>query len=145
MSTKKLSREQAPETTAPKGRGKASARNAPLMGNSHTEFTGAELERLADAVWQHGRVMPDADAAIWRQDACGAWMRRDHFGHEASEFGWKIEKVSAQGPGSTGLLRPFNQRNRFDIANGRPQCDIIADRSNISAEQHAGPPRNKPP
>lgn len=35
----------------------------------------ARNEPLIDAVWQHGRAMPEADAAHWRQDACGAWMR----------------------------------------------------------------------
>jgi hypothetical protein len=45
----------------------------------------------------------DGSVSFWRpgaedwapaQDACGAWMRREHFGHEASEFGWKIERVA---------------------------------------------------
>jgi hypothetical protein len=48
---------------------------------------------LVEAVWAHGRTMPEADAAHWRQDACGAWMRREHFGREDSEFGWKMERV----------------------------------------------------
>jgi hypothetical protein len=96
-------------------------------------------------VWQHGGVMPDADPATWRQDACGAWMLREHFGHEASEFGWNIERVREGAPGDAGLLRPFNCRNGYDIANGRPVCNVTADRSNIPAGRSAAAPRNKAP
>ena len=49
--------------------------------------------KIIDAAWEHGRVMPEADAANWRQDACGAWIRRTQFGEEHSEFGWKIEQI----------------------------------------------------
>ena len=98
---------------------------------------------LIDAVWQHGRVMPEADAAIWRQDECGAWMRREHFGREDSEFGWKMEKVSTAASDTPDSLRPFNVRNRYDIGTGRAQCRTRADRSNIPAEKYARPPRNR--
>ena len=99
---------------------------------------------LHDAVWEHGRVMPEADAALWRQDACGAWMQRDHFGREDSDFGWKMEKVSAGGSDAPENLRPFNLRNRYDIANARPHCRMTADRSDVPAEKYARPPRNRP-
>jgi hypothetical protein len=113
------------------------------MGDSETDFTQEELERIVEQVWQHGRVMPEADGSVWRQDACGAWMMREHFGRADSEFGWKIEKIAPAGEGKSGLLRPFNWRNDFDIANGRPHCGITADRTHVPAERIAGPPRNK--
>ena len=103
----------------------------------------AQGPELAQAVWAHGRVMPEADAAHWRQDACGAWMRREHLGREDSEFGWKMERVSVGGPDSPGNLRPFNLRNHYDLANGRQQCRLTADRSNVPAEKYASPPRNR--
>jgi len=98
---------------------------------------------LIDAVWEHGRVLPEADSMLWRQDACGAWMRRDCFGRENSEFGWKIEKVSSGDAHTAESLRPFNVRNFFDIASGRPHCRTTADRSNVPAEKYARPPRNR--
>jgi hypothetical protein len=100
-------------------------------------------EALVDAVWQHGRVMPEMDASVWRQDACGAWMRREHFGHEASEFGWKMEKVAPGAGDDAERLRPFHLHNSYDIANGRPHCRTTADRSNVPAEKYARPPRNR--
>jgi hypothetical protein len=98
---------------------------------------------LIEAVWAHGRVMPEADAAHWRQDACGAWMRREHFSREDSEFGWKLEKIFPGGGESVENLRPFHWRNRYDISSGRPHCRVSADRSNVPAEKYANPPRNR--
>ncbi len=129
---------------APKDRG-GPAPAQPFPGDSETEFTAAELERIVDDVWQHGRVMPEADGAVWRQDACGAWMMREHFGRADSEFGWKIERVAVESEGKPGLLRPFHWRNDFDVANRRPHCGITADRSHVPAERQAVPPRNKRP
>jgi len=129
---------------SPDGSGKAARLRAGLP-DSETHFTEDELERLVEDVWQHGRVMSEADGSMWRQDACGAWMMREHFGRADSEFGWKIEKTAPEGDGVSGRLRPFHWRNAFDIANGRPHCAITADRSNLPAERQAGPPRNKRP
>jgi hypothetical protein len=95
---------------------------------------------LIEAVWQHGRVMPEADPSLWRQDSCGAWMRRDHFERKDSAFGWKVEKISS---GDSESLRPFNLGNHFDIAIGRPHCRVTADRSSVPAEKYARPPRNR--
>jgi hypothetical protein len=99
---------------------------------------------LIDAVWQRGRVVPEADEMHWRQDACGAWMRRDHFGRGDSEFGWKAEKISTGEAATADTMRPFNVHNHYDIANGRPHCRMTADRSNVPAEKYARPPRNRP-
>lgn len=103
----------------------------------------APSRELIEAVWGHGRAVPEADAAQWRQDACGAWMRREHFGREDGEFGWKMERVSPGGADSPESLRPFNLRNHYDIANGRQHCRVTADRSNVPAEKYARPPRNR--
>lgn len=98
---------------------------------------------LIEAVWQHGRVMPEADPQHWRQDECGAWMRREHFGHEDSEFGWKAESVVAGAPPSVQTLRPFHCRNGYDLENGSLRRRVSADRSNVPAEKYASPPRNR--
>lgn len=97
---------------------------------------------LIAAVWQQGRVMSE-DPAQWRQDTCGAWMRREHYGREDSEFGWKLVNITADGEDTADNLRPFHWRNDYDIANGRARCRVAADRSNIPAERYATPPRNR--
>jgi len=98
---------------------------------------------LIDIIWQHGRVMPEADPAMWRQDECGAWMRRDQFERRDSPFGWKVERVSSSSDSEN--LRPFNLANHYDIANGEAHCRLTADRSGVPAEKYARPPRNRAP
>lgn len=100
-------------------------------------------KELVDAVWEQGRTLPEADPALWRQDACGAWMRRDQYGQESADFGWKAEKVTPGGADAPENLRPFHWRNRYDVAAGRPQCRLCADRSGVPAEKYATPPRNR--
>jgi hypothetical protein len=100
-------------------------------------------EESIEGVWQHGRVMPDADPAVWRQDACGAWIRRGQFGDSHSEFGWKIEKVAGGAPDTLENLRPFHWRNHFDIAGNKSHCQVKADRVGEPAGEYARPPRNR--
>jgi hypothetical protein len=98
---------------------------------------------LLDSVWEHGRAVLEADASIWRQDACGAWMRRDQLDHESAEFGWSIRNVSIGGADTPENLRPFHCRNVFDAASNRPHCRMTADRTGIAAGEYASPPRNR--
>ena len=79
----------------------------------------------------------------WRQDACSAWMRREHFGREDSESGWSLEKISPAAEATPDNLRPFNVHNHYDVGNGRPLCRMTADRSDVPAEKYAVPPRNR--
>jgi hypothetical protein len=143
MSSRKSSPDSHP--LAPKTRRSAARSRELYAGDSETHFTPTELARIVDEVWEHGRVMPEADSAAWRQDQCGAWIMREHFGREDSEFGWKIERVALEGATKGSMLRPFNCRNGFDLANGRAHCGITADRTSVPAERQAGPPRNKRP
>jgi len=136
-------------------------RKTALRGNSETRFTRAELEQLVslstqdlgaerrglrseliEAAWEHGRVAPEADASIWRQDECGAWMRREQIGRQ-TEFGWKIRSVSTRAEQTADDLRPFHWRNDFDIAGGEPRCSVTADHSGVPGEEQVRPPRNR--
>src|SRR3989304_2814660 len=73
-----------------------------------------------ETAWEHGRTMPEADPSVWRQDACGAWIRRDQLGRESSEFGWKIENIAGGGGGTGPPLRPFPCRHPLRAAKRRP-------------------------
>lgn len=101
-----------------------------------------ERDRIETA-WEHGRTLPEADPAVWRQDACGAWIRRDQFSREQSEFGWKIEDLANGEPGTPPVLRPFHCRNRYDPANRKVHCEIRADRAGVPSGEFAAPPRNR--
>ena len=98
--------------------------------------------RLVEAAWNHGRVMPEADPVHWRQDECGAWMCREHYGREG-DFGWKIARVKLDSEETAESVRPFHWRNGYDIGSGGPQCAVTADRAGVPAEKYARPPRNR--
>jgi hypothetical protein len=98
---------------------------------------------VIEKVWQHGRAVTEADPVTWRQDACGAWMRWEHFGSEHCEFGWKIESIVAGVTDADTSLRPFHWRNRFDVSSNRPHCQVTADRASVAAGELASPPRNR--
>lgn len=99
---------------------------------------------LIEKVWLHGRELPETDGATWRQDECGAWIRRDQFGHEQAEFGWKIERVAlGPTPDAAQGLRPFHCRNRYDLANGRAHCRVTADRTGTPGAASVRAPRNR--
>jgi hypothetical protein len=130
-------------------------------GNYKMQLTKAELEDLlresarrrhhhdparssplAEAAWEHGRVMPEADPSRWRQDSCGAWIHRMQLGRQ-TEFGWKVVTTSPDSTLTPRDVFPFHWRNAYDIANGRARCSTVADRSGVAGELHAGPPRNR--
>lgn len=96
-----------------------------------------------DQVWQHGRVMTDLDPALWRRDECGAWMRREHYGRESSEFGWRIVNVSLGGPDTAENLRPLQHANRYDRGERRAHCKVTADQTGSPAPARVREPSNR--
>ena len=99
-------------------------------------------ETIVQAVWEHGRAAPDRDADLWRKDQCGAWLHREQYNNEKSEYGWKILKVVAGAGSDIDQLQPFHCGNAFDIANGRAQCRVTADRAGLAPGQSVDQPRN---
>jgi hypothetical protein len=100
-------------------------------------------EELVETVWRQARLVPEADATVWRQDVCGAWIRRDQFGHEDAEFGWTIENVSGGGADTPQNLRAFHVRNHFEQGGQKPHCHATADRTGVPAGEYVTPPRNR--
>jgi len=100
-------------------------------------------DEVVQQVWERARASADQDAAVWRQDQCGAWMRREHYGRDNSEFGWKVESTTAGGPETTGNLGAFNMANSFDRAQGRARCRMVSDRADQHPWEHASGPRNR--
>lgn len=101
-------------------------------------------EDLIQRVWQKGRATPERDQDEWRKDQCGAWMRREQYGGETAEFGWKIENVSIGGGDELANLKPFHWRNAFDRNTHQPRCHVTADREHVSPTAVLGKPANRP-
>lgn len=102
-------------------------------------------QQIIQSVWEKGRVIAGQDPAEWRQDACGAWMRRAQYGHESLEYGWKIENVLPGGAAEPENLRPFHTKNSYDVSAGRAHCRVTADQKHVDPhERLASAPRNQP-
>ena len=86
--------------------------------------------------------MPNRNSDVWRQDRCGAWLHREQYKNDKSEYGWKILKVAAGGGDDIDRLQPFHCGNSFDIANAKAQCHVTADRAGLAPTQSVGQPRN---
>jgi hypothetical protein len=87
-------------------------------------------------------VVPELDAAEWRQDDCGAWLQRRHYRDDRSQFGWKILDVAADRTDDPGALRPFHIRNSYDVEHSRPVCHVHADRRDVAPGARVEEPQN---
>lgn len=100
-------------------------------------------QEMVDRLWQKARGTTELSVEIWRKDECGAWIRRDHYGSAQSEFGWKVENVSAGGADTLENLRPFHHANGYDRANRHAVCRMTADQKDMPVMEHVREPRNR--
>ena len=81
-------------------------------------------EELIQAVWEKGRVVLGHDPARWRKDDCGAWIGREFYQNQESEFGWEIDRIDLTGPVNLTNLRPLHWKNSADKIDGLLKCYI---------------------
>ena len=100
-------------------------------------------EQLIQQVWEKARASADINAELWREDECGAWINRRHYGDGVSDFGWKIVNVTAGEPDTLENLRAFHHRNAYDPASQQAKCHVTADRTGLATFEHTFQPRNR--
>ena len=100
-------------------------------------------DETVQGVWEKARAIDDKVPTEWRKDECGAWIRRDQYASQVSEFGWKIENVVPGKPPAIDNLRPYQHQNSFDRATGRAHCRVTADREGVPPTASIDTPRNK--
>lgn len=111
------------------------------MQAKHREYSEKEIGQ----VWEQARALPGHDPGLWRQDPCGAWIRRDRYAHQASPFGWQVLHCRPGSGHRAGLgLQAFHTANGFDVATGRARCSVSADRAALAPGQWVSEPRNAP-
>ncbi len=97
-------------------------------------------EEQIQAIWEKARATLEHEPDIWRKDACGAWIHRDHYGARASEFGWHAVPEHPGEP-SPDKLYPMHIKNAFDPFNHKPICHITAEED---PRERGGEPKNRP-
>lgn len=83
-------------------------------------------ESTIQRVWTYGRVIPGYDPDHWRRDDCGAWMHRDEYLNDQSEFGWRIVAICSGEPHHVNDLKPFQHQNKFDHHSHEAYCLVTA-------------------
>lgn len=89
-------------------------------------FTPAEIR----AVWQKGQIVAGYDPAVFRKDACGAWMKWTEYGM-TTQYGWEIDHIRpvARGGGDElANLQPLYWENNRHKGDNWPDwtCRIAA-------------------
>jgi hypothetical protein len=100
-------------------------------------------EEIIQKIWEKGRATPDQDSTLWRKDQCGAWMMREVYEQEHSEYGWKVRSILPGDSGAIKHLRPFHRENVFNGASRKLQCQVTADRTSLRSTDHIDHPLNK--
>lgn len=81
------------------------------------------------AVWRKGQTDQANNPAIWRKDACGAWIAFGDYGNRNSPYGWEIDHITPESHGGSDRidnLRPLNWRNNAAKSDGRLRCVVTA-------------------
>lgn len=74
----------------------------PNKKSSGGSFNALEIA----TVWNKALGIPGRDMRLWRQDQCGAYMYRDHYGNTNSKWGWEIDHI-----------QPVSKRGTDDLSN----------------------------
>ena len=81
-------------------------------------------EAWIQSVWEQGRIIPNYNPDLFRQDVAGAWIIREQYGNTDSMYGWEIEHIYPQALGGTDELfnvRPMQWKNNRSKGDNYPQ------------------------
>lgn len=96
------------------------------------EYTKEQL----DKIWRKGVPVEGYNPDIIRQDACGAWILRESYGHEDSDYCWEVDHICPQsllqnkGVDEEHInrmenLRPLNRQNNISKAGDYPNYKAV--------------------
>mgnify|MGYP001617308740 CR=1 FL=1 len=81
------------------------------------------------AVWKKGTATTNNDPAVWRLDACGAWMQFSKYGDRDSQYGWEIDhiiSIDRGGLDALSNLRPLQWENNVATGTKNLVCTVKA-------------------
>lgn len=80
-------------------------------------------EEFINQIWEKGLKVDGTDPEKYRKDACGAWIARNKFETNDSDFGWSIDHIyprSKGGGDNMENLRPLNIQNNISKKDSYP-------------------------
>lgn len=96
------------------------------------EYSKVQLDRI----WNKGIKVEGYNPEIIRKDACGAWILRDSYGQEDSDYCWVVDHIYPQSRleakgidpiliDSEVNLRPFNRKNNISKGDDYPDYKSV--------------------
>lgn len=84
------------------------------MANQANSQNNNFKPEFLDAIWDKADASTSSRPGVFRKDVAGAWIKRDDYGKQNSEYGWEVDHIKpvAKG-GETELynLRPLQHQN----------------------------------
>lgn len=80
-------------------------------------------QEVIDAVWNKAtRSTDNNESAGFRQDQCGAWIKKAEYGNRSHRHGWEVDHITAQANGGgdqLSNLRPLHWGNNSSRGKSR--------------------------
>lgn len=101
------------------------------MRNTNTNSRGGQFDAQTIAqVWNKAQAVSGNDPAVYRKDACGAWIARSQYGR-TTEYGWEIDHMKPVAKGGTddlANLQPLHWKNNRHKGDSYPNwsCAVAA-------------------
>lgn len=78
-------------------------------------------QQVIEFVWQKGFTDSRYDAALYRKDRYGSWMKKSDYGNRSSKYGWEIDHtipVARGGSDTLSNLQPLYWENNAQKQDG---------------------------